>query len=384
METPQLSSRLIFIENWHFPGPVLVGGDFNAYHPLWQPGRECPAGRRIAGWLGGRLTLASRPGPTNIYGNTIDLVMASDPGTQAWVDEEAYTGSDHYTITGTTPTADKGGGRAGRPYIPNEEEDRALFRSLVRWGIESVPKEAATNEELDRWAQALRDVLVRAIEGAGRKRRQAGTRAPWWNEECREAHAALKLSRRTSGQEDEDRRETGRAFEAAIRRAKKAYWEQKLEQATSNKAIYAVTAWHKATDTFAPPPLSYQGQTYTAPGEKLELMRREVVERFGDGGDVEDPWGPLQGVGSVSRSPPPAVTVGDRQVEPKREVRWLGFFLDPKLNFKTHADRWATKAMRVAGHLRGLNKVIRGTPPRATAEAVRAVVVPTATYGAAT
>lgn len=96
-------SVLDAIEGWSPGGRVILGEDFNAYHPVWQPGRECEVGRRIAGWLEDRYTLASGEGPTNIHGNTIDLTLTTAPGCQAWVDETSYTGSDHYTLTGTVP-----------------------------------------------------------------------------------------------------------------------------------------------------------------------------------------------------------------------------------------------------------------------------------------
>ena len=41
------------------------------------------------------------------------------------------------------------------------------------------------------------------------------------------------------------------------------------------------------------------------------------------------------------------VRIGNIQIEPKSLVRWLGIWLDPKLNFKEHVEKKIADATRV-------------------------------------
>ncbi|WP_190869054.1 hypothetical protein, partial [Actinomadura sp. RB99] len=77
------------------------------------------------------------------------------------------------------------------------------------------------------------------------------------------------------------------------------------------------------------------------------------------------------------------VRAGNFVVEPSRgPVRWLGAFFDPKLTFKAHVNTWCAKALRVANHLRSLNKTRKGAPPNSMALAASACVLPVALYAA--
>ena len=56
------------------------------------------------------------------------------------------------------------------------------------------------------------------------------------------------------------------------------------------------------------------------------------------------------------RGPLPRIRHGSREVEAEPAMRWLGVWLDPKLNFKRHIAEKAAAAKRVANHIRGLSK----------------------------
>ncbi|KAI2626875.1 hypothetical protein GGS21DRAFT_529569 [Xylaria nigripes] len=97
------------LETLPYPEDTLRAGDFNATYWSWAPGTRLShhnpqIGDRIAG-------LASEHGlvqhiegkATHEADNTLDLVMCNVAGTAAWVKEDMYTGSDHYTIRITVP-----------------------------------------------------------------------------------------------------------------------------------------------------------------------------------------------------------------------------------------------------------------------------------------
>ncbi|KAL9563791.1 hypothetical protein ACKAV7_012033 [Fusarium commune] len=78
----------------------------------------------------------------------------------------------------------------------------------------------------------------------------------------------------------------------------------------------------------------------------------------------------------------PAVRHGDIEKHPKPALRWLGIWLDSRLLFRIHVEKWAMKAQAVAYHLRGLTNTKHGPQPAAVRSAVRACVEPVLLYGA--
>jgi ribonuclease HI len=78
----------------------------------------------------------------------------------------------------------------------------------------------------------------------------------------------------------------------------------------------------------------------------------------------------------------PTIQHGDRTVTAPEALKWLGVHLDRTLSFRTHILKRSAAAQNVARHLAGLGKVYRGAPPASVTKAMRAVVIPKATYGA--
>ena len=76
-----------------------------------------------------------------------------------------------------------------------------------------------------------------------------------------------------------------------------------------------------------------------------------------------------------------AVRHGDIEKHPEPALRWLGIWLDSRLSFRIHVEKWAAKAQAVAYHLRGLTNTKHGPLPAAVRSAVRACVEPVLLYG---
>ncbi|RYP52422.1 hypothetical protein DL769_010682 [Monosporascus sp. CRB-8-3] len=70
-----------------------------------------------------------------------------------------------------------------------------------------------------------------------------------------------------------------------------------------------------------------------------------------------------------------------RQVK-EPALRWLEVWFDRKLKFVKHVKRRVKTADGIVGHLRNITNTQRGLPANAVRQAVRAVVYPTALYGA--
>ncbi|KAB5587878.1 Reverse transcriptase from mobile element jockey protein [Ceratobasidium theobromae] len=78
------------------------------------------------------------------------------------------------------------------------------------------------------------------------------------------------------------------------------------------------------------------------------------------------------------------VRLGDRAediVHPSEWVRWLGFFLDRRLNFKTHVERLATRAKSMLGGMKMLGNTIRGLTVFNARALINACLMPILTYG---
>ncbi|PHH92207.1 hypothetical protein CDD83_8407 [Cordyceps sp. RAO-2017] len=78
----------------------------------------------------------------------------------------------------------------------------------------------------------------------------------------------------------------------------------------------------------------------------------------------------------------PSVWHGPVEKKPQRDLRWLGVWFDRKLSFRTHVEKWAAKAKKVAEFLQSLSNTRRGIPPQSTRHAVTACVLPILLYGA--
>ncbi|CCO32932.1 hypothetical protein BN14_06996 [Rhizoctonia solani AG-1 IB] len=72
---------------------------------------------------------------------------------------------------------------------------------------------------------------------------------------------------------------------------------------------------------------------------------------------------------------------GEHKVYPKTVVRWLGFYLDQKLNFKEHVRYMANKANAVLAGLRMLGDTVKGMSVKHARILYIACVRPILTYG---
>ncbi|KAH7471133.1 hypothetical protein FOMA001_g13258 [Fusarium oxysporum f. sp. matthiolae] len=77
----------------------------------------------------------------------------------------------------------------------------------------------------------------------------------------------------------------------------------------------------------------------------------------------------------------PAVRHGDVEKHPELALRWLGIWLDSRLSFRIHVEKWAAKAKAVAYHLLGLTNTIHGPLSSDVRSAVRACVEPVLLHG---
>jgi hypothetical protein len=80
-----------------------------------------------------------------------------------------------------------------------------------------------------------------------------------------------------------------------------------------------------------------------------------------------------------SSSPP--VSHQGKEIKAQKAMRWLGVWLDRRLTFNTHIEKWSLKAENVISQLRFVNNTVRGTSAVAARRAIYAVALPTLFYG---
>lgn len=78
---------------------------------------------------------------------------------------------------------------------------------------------------------------------------------------------------------------------------------------------------------------------------------------------------------------PRPITFGEALLQPRNQVRWLGFWLDPKLKFRHHIATMQSSGIKTIQQLRRLNKCFSGLNPTAARQLVIAVLRPKILFG---
>lgn len=153
-------------------------------------------------------------------------------------------------------------------------------------GVAHIPDPTLTENtaQLEICAEAITSILKLAIENAGRPNRDNGRAAPWWTDECKAAFRA-HIQSRTANQQTTITEET-RNFKAIVRKAKKAYWRQVIDEVSDDRALFKLIAWHKMTPDNGDSPLRIGDRTITDGLEKAEALREAVLHRFSAEDDI--------------------------------------------------------------------------------------------------
>src|SRR5436190_23945225 len=75
------------------------------------------------------------------------------------------------------------------------------------------------------------------------------------------------------------------------------------------------------------------------------------------------------------------VQIGNIQIEPKNLVRWLGIWLDSKLNFKEHVEKKIVDATRIFHQISRLSNTERGLSFQAMRQLYIACIISIADFG---
>lgn len=121
---------------------------------------------------------------------------------------------------------------------------------------------------------------------AGKPDRESGHSAPWWTEECRLAHKRHVREKAGAGQPPS---EATKIFHTEVRKAKKAYWQKRIDECTQDTDLYKLVGWHKLSYDQQDTPLIVDRETFTSPLDKVEALRKAVLDRFTADDDLPTP-----------------------------------------------------------------------------------------------
>ncbi|KAF7568414.1 hypothetical protein PtrM4_130270 [Pyrenophora tritici-repentis] len=271
---PQNDSTFQYLTALTPPRNCLIGGDLNARHELFEPGStSANRGAEIARWATQNDIpyIGEAGNPTHRAGHVLDVSFSNIPFARTTVREDMYTGSDHFTLVTVSFQA--------------EGERFAGLVQLYTVGVQPISNSAPADvidASIARITQAIGD----AMHAAGTPNREKGHSAPWWTEDCRVAYKRHIQEKSDYGQSPS---EATRAFLATVRKAKRTYWQQRIDGCNNDKDLYKLVGWHKLSFDQRDTPLVIEGRTITAPLEKAEALREAILDRFSAEDDLLEP-----------------------------------------------------------------------------------------------
>ena len=224
---------------------IVIAGDFNLHHPLWNPPQQHKHDRRsdelIEGMLQQGMQLMIPPGTVTFpeAQTAIDLVWGNEHAMNSMIKCHIATendhGSDHLpieTILDLTPrlTID-----AQPPYNFAKTDWMALKSKLQEY-LPPCPERdtLTTGEEIDMFANDLTEAISKAIAETTPRKKPSPFSKRWWNEELTRLRTGLNQARnihnRTRSYVDwVEFKQKRNEFNQKVRNAKQKTWRDFAE-----------------------------------------------------------------------------------------------------------------------------------------------------------
>lgn len=173
------------------PRNTLIGGDFNVWHSMFEPGANTAGrGGDVAEWsiTSGMDYVGTSGEATHRRGHVIDLSFSNIPFTRTSVHRNLHSGSDHETLVTVIPER----GAEAHIATPYRVADAALgrFSGLVHIGATRLgdPRAITNTRGIDEYVEGLEAMLKSAISTAGKQTLPTGKTAVWWSDEIHQLH----------------------------------------------------------------------------------------------------------------------------------------------------------------------------------------------------
>src|SRR5271165_460571 len=265
---------------------TFLAGDFNLLHPRWDLYTTCTSlnTEPFIEWLDNNyFALASENGiSTHSKGNVLDLAFITGPLTASTtLAQYLDCTSDHIPLLININWNARFPGLTKRLRV--DTLDHKLFTALLSENCKALCPlpTSPTAIDLDQAASDLTQAISKAFNGSAKRTLGQNTGNPWWNKDCLEAVKAHKSAQSPT---------TARNLRNTVRKAKKQFWEKKLDTVQEIKDVFQMTKWHESTGAYRSPPFADPQNPHLglAAGieEKRDILLRKLLTNSAEVGDI--------------------------------------------------------------------------------------------------
>jgi len=269
---------------------IIMAGDFNLHHPLWNPPqyirRDTQADELIDGMLEQGMQLIIPPGTITFppAKTAIDLVWGNEQTANSVIKCQIATendhGSDHLpveTILDLTP-------RITEPTQPPHNFAKTDWKAMKVKLEKHLPplldkNTPATEADIDRFASDIVEAVRKAIDETTPRKKPSPFSKRWWNDDLtrmrKELNQARNTHSRTRSNEDwNEYKKLRNEYNKKVRNAKYNTWKQFVE-AANEKTIWTIKKYmnSKPTQHYIP---TING-TATTNEEKADQFREVLL-----------------------------------------------------------------------------------------------------------
>ena len=270
--------------------PCLVAGDFNLRHPNWETtGPVSPQAAPFLEWTEVQGLSLTLPPDTHTHGSSmIDLTWANPAlralGITSEVPEDIPPLADHEAIFSTILWGSRKPCRPNPPLRWNTL-DEPLFlqalqreRAMVYQAVDALSLHP-TPLQLDSLSTSITGAITTAIEASTRRAHPRPNGHCWWNLECTAAIRTLCQVSPSSLSSEEDRKQASKVFKQTIRRRKRQYWRDALDNLKEPKDVFQATKWNRTEGSFPIAPLKEGNAEHVAPSAKADFLFRALLQK---------------------------------------------------------------------------------------------------------
>ena len=264
-----------------FPDLAIVEGDFNLHSPLWDDAITRGSPTALALYVnlseaGLNLmndeyhpTWSNRRGSESVIDLLFvnDRLLAQEPVVEVSLDGRGR--SDHAVLTCLFGSQIA---RPGKPYIAKDSEEEDEFCFFLGSALASLPDLLATMdvEEAchqlsqligDKWDSLAKTPITSRPHGAS-----------WWNDQCQAYRDAYDVNRS---------KENLKAYNAVTRKARTAFFEEKIAIMTATKKPWEGVRW---TRPRPPPPVLHDRSRWPSSQKRRRIVSSHAQTVLSSGG----------------------------------------------------------------------------------------------------